>query len=109
MASLRFTQVPQPVIPNQRNDEVIYVLSRKHYLDYLPFATILAALAIIPLGAILIGLGPFLNLLETSSIIVRDIIILAFVAYYLFLAGVFIARWTLASGANLSIVTNSHS
>jgi|GEM_PF-486188 len=93
MPSLRFTEVPQPVIPNQRNDEVIFVLSRKHFIDYLPFALILGALIIIPIGAVLIGIGSLMVFLETSGVLIRDIIILIFIAYYLILAGIFINSW----------------
>lgn len=93
MASLRFTQVPQPVIPNQRNDEVIYVLSRKHFLDYMPFVLIIAALIIIFLGSVLVGLQPLVVFLQNGGTLVRDIAILIFVAYYLVISGIFIASW----------------
>ncbi len=93
MPSLRFTEVPQPVIPNQRNDEVIFVLCRKHFIDYLPFALILGALIIIPIGTALIGVEPAVRLLQTGTVLTRDIIILIFIAYYLILAGVFISSW----------------
>jgi len=93
MASLRFVEVPQPVIPNQRNDEIVFVLSRKHFIDYLPFALILVALTVIPMGALLIGIIPFTEFLVSSSVQTRDIIILAFMAYYVILAGVFITSW----------------
>lgn len=93
MASLRFTEVPQPVIPNQRNDEVVFVLTRKHYIDYLPFAAIILALVIIPLGGLLIGLFPFIDFFRSTTVLIRDVIFLAAFAYYLIIIGIFITSW----------------
>lgn len=105
MPSLRFTEVPQPVIPNQRNDEVIFVLTRKHFIDYLPFALILGALTIIPAGVAIIGVPPAASFLETGGVLIRDIIILVFFAYYMILVGIFITSW-ISFYFYLFVVTN---
>ncbi|MDH4359069.1 MAG: PH domain-containing protein [Candidatus Berkelbacteria bacterium] len=93
MLSIKFQHIPQPVFPNQRNDEKIYVFSRRHVVDYFFYIAILSFLFVLPLVIVpfiavgVIQVGPF------DLVYARDLYALIVGAYYLFLAVVFLASW----------------
>ncbi len=89
----RFSYIPQPVIPNQRNDERIFVFCRRHPVDFLPTIIIILFLLILPI----IFISAIWSEPPTSSMLdplyVRDMIVLATLIYILILETVTITSW----------------
>ena len=95
MSPSRFHLVPQPVFPNQRNDEKVFVFSRRHFIDYLFFAIILSVLAIIPIVVLPLILTGTFNFSILNDVYSKDIIILVAASYYLILDVVFLTSWVI--------------
>lgn len=93
MPSMRLYTTAQPVIPNQRDDERIYIFMRKRLISFLPFIILATLSFIIP--PLIAGLGSrvvggFFNSLTQFGL---DLVILAMTAYYLSWATFVIASW----------------
>src|SRR5688500_2222821 len=93
MPSLRLESVAQAVFPNQRNDEKIFVISRRHYVGYIVYCSIVFFLAIVPLIMVLVAFDNLAFLFQPQNLLLRDGAILFALLYYLLLSFFFIATW----------------
>ena len=93
MKLARFNYIPQPVFPNQRDDERIFVFSRRHPVDFLPTFIIIVILFVLPI----IFVSAIWSQPPSSSVFdplyIRDLIILTSLTYILILATVAITSW----------------
>ncbi len=90
MASVRFQNISQPVIPNQRDSEKIFVFVRKRIISFLPQIIIFIFLFFAPIIAFLFS--SFSGLASTGKL-GRDLVILVMMAYYLSAATFMISTW----------------
>lgn len=88
----RFATIPQQVFPNQRNDEKILVLSRRHWINFAFFAVIIAALFIAPVIALFFLYG-YLRAIAVGNNLLQDILILGSGTYFLVLEAVLLTAW----------------
>jgi hypothetical protein len=93
MSPTKFSFIPQPVFPNQRDDERIFVFSRRHVVDYLYFIIILSILVVVPIIAIPLILSSLQPTAFLSDVYARDIVVMLSAAYYLILDIVFLTSW----------------
>lgn len=87
----KYAHIPQCAFPNQRDDERIFVLTRRHYVDFLSTIIGTAFLFIFPL--ILFVFAYSNSSFEAISILEWDLLILGAVAYYLLIASYFLTAW----------------
>ena len=92
MSLPRFAYIPQPVFPNQRDDEIIYVLSRKHSFEFVLYSILFFFLAILPFIFLLQGQEFFLSG-GFDLVYVRDIMALSVMAYLLILSVIYLTLW----------------
>jgi hypothetical protein len=91
MASVRFQNISQPVIPNQRDSEKIFVFVRKRIISFLPQIIIFIFLIFAPIAALLFSF--FSGAATTTSQLGRDLVILVMMAYYLSTVTFIISTW----------------
>lgn len=95
MSPSRFHLVPQPTFPNQRNDEKIFIYSKRHIVDYLFFVVALSFLALLPIIVLPFMVGSFITSGFLSDVYARDTLVLLIASYYLILEIVFLTSWIL--------------
>lgn len=95
MSPSRFHLVPQPTFPNQRNDEKIFIYSKRHIIDYLFFIIVLSFLALLPVIVLPLTIGNFIATGFLSDVYARDTTALLVASYYLILEIVFLTSWIL--------------
>jgi len=93
MPPVRFQNIPQAVFPNQRNDEKIFVFSRRHLVDYFFYIVLLSVLGLLPLVALPFIITGAIGIAFFDPVYERDFFALIIGSYYLLLAVVFLASW----------------
>ena len=93
MPQSKFNFIPQPVFPNQRDDERIFIFSRRHIIDYLFFIIVLSVLAIVPIIVIPFVLPSLQSEDFLNDVYIRDVVIMLSAAYYLILDIVYLTSW----------------
>lgn len=91
MASVRFYNISQPVIPNQRDSEKIFVFIRKRFISFLPQIIIFIFLFFSPIFTLLFS--SLNGLIIDTSQLGRDLVILLLMAYYLSAVTFMISTW----------------
>lgn len=91
MPSARFYNISQPVIPNQRDSEKIFVFIRKRFISFLPQIIIFIFLFFSPILALLFS--SLSDLITNTSQLGRDLVVLMMMAYYLSAATFMISTW----------------
>lgn len=89
MALPHFAYIPQPAFPNQRDDEIIYVISCKHSFEFILYSILFFFLSILPF-VFLAQSSSFSNLTASDPIFIRDLIIIAVMTYLLVIAVVYL-------------------
>lgn len=87
----KYAYIPQCVFPNQRDDERIFVLTRRHYVDFLSTIIGTAFLFIFPIALFIFAY--YNNSLEVFSVLEWDLLILGAIAYYLLISSYFLTAW----------------
>jgi len=100
----KFAYIPQQVFPNQRKDERVYILARRHWVSFIFFGILLVALFIIPFLSLILLFGQLREIAAGNNLL-QDIIILGFGVYYLVLEAVLLTSW-ISYYYNIFIVTN---
>jgi len=100
----KFAYIPQQVFSNQRKDERVYILARRHWVSFIFFGIALIALLIIPFLSLIFLYGQLRDIAAGNNLM-QDVIILGFGVYYLVLEAVFLTAW-LSYYYNIFIVTN---
>ena len=87
----RYAYIPQCVFPNQRDNEKIFVLTRRHFVGFIIYIILFFFLAIIP--PLFLLLGYFSGTPFELSVLGRDIVILLVCTYYLLAISFFTTAW----------------
>lgn len=93
MRLTRFSNVVQPVFPNQRSDEKIFVFSRRHFIDFLPTIIIISILLILPAIFIALIWNQSLDFGDIDLVYSRDFIVLISLVYWLIIEIILITSW----------------
>lgn len=88
----KFIHIPQAVFPNQRNDERIFVIARRHYVDFIFFAAAIIILGFVPIILFFATYSTSMSFMSVG-VYVRDFFILGALAYYLTLTVLFLTTW----------------
>ena len=78
----KFANIPQCVFPNQRDNERVFVITRRHFVEFLKYIIIFVFLVIIPIVMIL-TLVSAVNGLGSVGVMGRDFLVLFICSYYL--------------------------
>lgn len=105
MALLRLIETAQPLFPNQRNNERIFVFSRQHYINYAFNGFLLLFLSLIPTIIINIIISGITSIPLINGVYIRDLIILATCVYYIVLTIYFMLTW-IVHYYNVLIITD---
>ena len=89
----RFSYIAQPVFPNQKSDEKIFVFTRRHFIDFLPTVIVFIFLLLIPIVFIAMTWSGSFEFGEFNTTYVRDFIILISLLYWLTLEVILITSW----------------
>lgn len=89
----KFANIPQCVFPNQRDNERVFVITRRHWVEFLKYIAMFTCLVIIP---IVIVVSVFVSSPDTLSVIGvlgRDFLILFLCSFYLLIIAFFVTSW----------------
>lgn len=93
MPLCRFASVPQRIFPTQRNEEKIFIISRRHIVDFFPFLMINISLFIVPILIFIVLFSNIIGVVSTASVELRELIIIGTMSYYLSVAVIFLTGW----------------
>lgn len=97
MNKTRFHQIAQPLFVNQRDDERIFVLSRRHTIGFLWFIITFSFLLIFPFIVFLVANDSLSQTISSlgsqDSVYYRDALIIAATGYYLIFSTILLSAW----------------
>lgn len=93
MSLCRFAAVPQRIFPTQRNVERIFIICRRHIVDFFPFLAINIALFFVPIIIFIVLFSNIVGVISTASVELREVIIVGTMSYYLSIAVIFLTGW----------------
>jgi len=89
----KLSYIPQSVVPNQRDDERVFVIARRQLISFMIWEGVTVILAIIPLLFAILSFDGLIALLASLPAIIDDLLIFLLMAYYLTLLVVFMTNW----------------
>ncbi|MCX6809569.1 MAG: hypothetical protein NTZ65_02370 [Candidatus Berkelbacteria bacterium] len=89
----RFVYIPQAVFANQKDDERIFVVARRHAIDFVISSWALVILVIAPIFVFSLGAKSILQSVIFTDVLSRDITVIFFLLYFLMLAIIFMTSW----------------
>jgi len=101
----RFAYIPQPAFVNQQDDERVFIIARRHFVDFIGYAIIIFALLLVPILIVAIGYQGIGQAIATGGAIAYDILILVSAVYFMLLMVVAMTSWV-GYYYNLLIVTD---
>ena len=101
----RLAYIPQPVFSDQRDTERVFVVARRHIIDFLQSLVILLALAILPIIVGILFGREIITLIQTNQAYWADLVILLVMVYFLIVIMFFMTSW-IGFYYNLLIVTD---
>lgn len=97
MIRTRFLNISQPLFINQRNDERVFVVSRRHAIGFLWFTLTFSFLLVFPLLVLLLSNDRMAGIIEMvgsqDAVYYTDALIIAMTAYYLIFSTILLAAW----------------
>lgn len=94
MEKTRIINIAQPLFTSQRNDEKVFVMSRRHMINFLWFIVNFSLLFVLPLVAVLMASISTPSIFSVSSeMYYRDALIIAVMSYYLIFSMILLAAW----------------
>lgn len=101
----RFAYIPQPVFSDQRDTERVFVVARRHVIDFLQSLMVLISLIILPVIFVFLFGEAIAGYIQSSPVFAADIILLGSMFYLLMLLMVFMTSWV-GFYYNLLVVTD---
>jgi hypothetical protein len=101
----RFAYIPQPIFSDQRDTERVFVVARRHFVDFLQSLVILLVMILLPIMVGVIFGSSIMNAVRINEPYWADSVILAAMVYFLILIMVFMTSWV-GFYYNLLIVTD---
>lgn len=97
MKRTRLYQIAQPLFVNQRNDERVFVISRRHTIGFLWFLITFSFLLIFPILVFIFSSNTLSSLIASigsqDTVYYRDALIIATAGYYLIFSTIFLSAW----------------
>ena len=87
--ALNYSDIPQSVFPTQRDDEKVFVITRRHLISFVVQGFILFLLILVPIIFLFLSYSLTISVLASFPVVVDDMIILILAIYYLALITLF--------------------
>ncbi len=87
--ALNYSDIPQSVFPTQRDDEKVFVITRRHLISFVVQGFILFLLILVPIVFLFLSYSQTISVLASFPVVVDDMIILILAIYYLALITLF--------------------
>lgn len=101
----RFAYIPQSIFSDQRDTERIFVVARRHLVDFFQSLVILLVMILLPIMVSIIFGGTIITAIQANEAYWADMMILSTMVYFLILIMIFMTSWV-GYYYNLLIVTD---
>lgn len=105
MSFPKFAYFPQPVFSDQRDTERVFVITRRHIIDFLQSLAILSVLVILPIIIGAVFGSSIVLFMQSNPAYWGDLVILSLMIYFLMLIMFFMTSW-IGFYYNLLIITD---
>lgn len=89
----KYAYISQCVFPNQRDNEKVFIITRRHYIEFIKYFVIFIFLIIIPIVMFLTAIITTPGILVSIGVLGRDFLVLFACSYYLLVITFFATSW----------------